>query len=187
MVEDDSVFGDMFLRGELLLPDEDICADMFELTQELTEANGIPAYEISNHARLGFECQHNVGYWRYYDYVGIGPGAHGRLAVGDKKFALVQEMNPQKWLRSIISNKHILEAESELSEIEQAKEAVLVGLRMSDGIICDNLPLLLEEIVEEKAFKQLLKMEYISYKDGVLSTTKAGRARLNSLLLYIVK
>lgn len=187
VVENESVYGTMYLRGELLLPDDNVCTDMFELTQELTEKNGIPAYEISNHAQPGFESIHNIGYWLYHDYIGIGPGAHSRIKLNQKKYAAVQESNPQKWLRSILENQYVFEESAELSLEEQSKEAILVGLRMVQGIKCHSLPLPLDQIVDWQALQRLINEDYLIYKEDILSATYKGRECLNALTLYLIK
>lgn len=193
-VESESVFGTMYRQGELLLPDDEICAGMFERSQELTVAHGIPAYEISNHARPGYESVHNIGYWLYRDYMGIGPGAHGRLTVPaaeDReerkgKLALVQESNPQKWLRTILDQQEVLEEVVELSSEEQSKEALLVGLRMNQGILCSTLPLPLERAVKPEALGRLIEEAYLTLEDGVLKATARGRECLNALTAYLI-
>lgn len=188
-LESESVFGLMYRRGELLLPDEEVCAEMFELTQELTAAAGVPAYEISNHARPGFESVHNIGYWLYRDYLGIGPGAHGRLTVPDhpgRKLALVQESTPQKWLRTILDRQEVLEEVAELSREEQSKEALLVGLRMKQGISCSVLPLPLEEAVDPKALRRLIEEGYLIQEGDILAATARGRECLNALTTYLI-
>lgn len=187
VVEEESVFGDMYHRGELLLPDEDVCADLFDLTQELTTKAGRPAYEISNHAIANHECIHNIGYWMYYDYIGIGPGAHSRITFNNKKYALVQEAIPRKWLNSIIENNEILEEKSELFLEEQGREAILVGLRMTKGISCARLPLPLDQMVDPDALNHLVQEGYLEYNQDVLVATSEGRKRLNALLAYLLK
>lgn len=192
-VESESVYGTLYRQGELLLPDDEICTGMFELSQDLTAAHNIPAYEISNHAKPGYESIHNVGYWLYRDYIGVGPGAHGRLTIpagGDegrtRKLALVQESNPQKWLRTILDQQEVLEEVAELSREEQSKEALLVGLRMKEGIVCSDLPLPLAEAVKPEALRRLIEEEYLTLKNGVLAATAKGRECLNALTTYLI-
>jgi oxygen-independent coproporphyrinogen-3 oxidase len=186
VVEDDSVFGHMYSRGELLIPSDETCANMFDYLQETAAKAGLPAYEISNHARPGFECRHNVSYWKYTDYVGIGPGAHSRITINGQKYALAQEINPQKWLDAIIDDQHMLEEATALSSEDQSKEAILVGLRMTQGIVCEELPLPLEQIVQPLAFDRLIKEKYLNHKNGTLIATPKGRKRLNALIAYLI-
>lgn len=187
VVENNSVFGSMYHRGELLLPDEDVCADMFEFTQEATEQNGLPAYEISNHARPGFESIHNIGYWLYKDYIGIGPGAHSRLTLDGRKFAMVHETNPQKWLVSILNNHKVLQEKAELTPEEQVREALLVGLRMTNGVDTSKLALPLKDVIDPEALKYLEEERYISYDGSILCATATGRERLNALTAYLIR
>lgn len=191
-VESESVFGLMYRQGELLLPDDEISAGMFELAQTLMTAKGLPAYEISNHAKPGYESVHNISYWLYRDYVGIGPGAHGRITTQTPdgkelhKLALVQESNPQKWLRTILDNQEVLEEVVELSREEQSKEALLVGLRMNQGIRCSALPLPLENAVNQTALERLLEEGYVTLEDGILAATTKGQECLNALTTYLI-
>ncbi|GHS93800.1 coproporphyrinogen III oxidase [Alphaproteobacteria bacterium] len=187
VIEQGTLFGDMYAHGELLVLDENTCATMFEWTQEYTEKNGVPAYEVSNHAKPGFECQHNRSYWRYQEYVGVGPGAHSRFRTNEGKYAFVQEALPEKWLHSILENQHILEDKSELSEEDQAKEAVLVGLRMTEGLYCETLPVPLHKIIKLERLDHLKREGYVIYEGGRLRATPQGCKRLDALLAYLMK
>jgi oxygen-independent coproporphyrinogen-3 oxidase len=110
--------------------EDDSAAELFALTREMTSAAGLPAYEVSNHARLGEESRHNLTYWRYCDYIGIGPGAHGRR----KGFATTRHRKPENWLSAIDRNLHGIAEERELTTPEQAAEALLMGLRLAEGV-----------------------------------------------------
>src|SRR5205814_8395682 len=103
-IEAGTAFGNRAARGEILSADEDTAAALYEMTQERLAAAGLPAYEISNHARPGAECRHNLAYWRYQDYVGIGPGAHGRLTRNGTKVATRQYRLPEKWLVAAVTD-----------------------------------------------------------------------------------
>jgi oxygen-independent coproporphyrinogen-3 oxidase len=109
---------------------DDSAADLFALTRELTEAAGLPAYEVSNHARAGEESRHNLAYWRYRDYVGIGPGAHGRRGA----MATLRHKKPENWLEAVAERGHGLKEERALRLSEQASEALLMGLRLAEGV-----------------------------------------------------
>ena len=101
-IEPNTAFGDRHARGRLRdLPDETLSADLYEMTQDLCGAHGMPAYEISNHARDGEESRHNLIYWRYGDYIGIGPGAHGRLTLHDGRYATETHLAPTRWLADV--------------------------------------------------------------------------------------
>ncbi|MCJ1959854.1 radical SAM family heme chaperone HemW [Novosphingobium mangrovi (ex Hu et al. 2023)] len=129
-IEPGTKFETMVRKGDFTPLDEDACADMFALTRARTAAAGLPAYEISNHARPGEESRHNLTYWRYEDYCGIGPGAHGRRA----NAATVRHRKPENWLNAFASSDHGIVEERALAVPEQASEAMLMGLRLREGI-----------------------------------------------------
>src|SRR5262249_3880358 len=121
-------------RGEIALPDEDVTAELFEMTQDRLSRHGLPAYEISNHARHGAECRHNLVYWRYQDYVGIGPGAHGRLTRGGGKYATRQYRLPEKWLAAVEAAGIGLEETARIDPATAIEEMLMMGLRLVEGI-----------------------------------------------------
>lgn len=129
-IEPGTRFAAMAARGELAARDPDEAATLYELTQELTSAVGLPAYEISNHARPGEESRHNLAYWRYRPYLGIGPGAHGRRGGA----ATLRHRKPENWLAALARNGHGLSEESLLEPAQMATEALLMGLRLSEGV-----------------------------------------------------
>ncbi|WP_133365280.1 radical SAM family heme chaperone HemW [Qipengyuania sediminis] len=129
-IEPGTRFATEVRRGALTPLDDDAAADLFALTQERTAAAGLPAYEISNHARTGAESRHNLAYWRYQDYVGIGPGAHGRRA----RMAVMRHKKPENYLAAIGARGHGIAEERVLPPQEQATEALLMGLRLAEGI-----------------------------------------------------
>lgn len=129
-IEPGTRFETMVRKGDFTPLDEDACADMFALTRAMTSAAGLPAYEISNHARLGEESRHNLTYWRYQDYCGIGPGAHGRRS----GVATVRHRKPENWLGSLERARHGIAEERVLGAAEQASEAMLMGLRLREGV-----------------------------------------------------
>ncbi|MFN5822368.1 MAG: coproporphyrinogen III oxidase, partial [Novosphingobium sp.] len=120
-IEPGTRFETMVRKGDFTPLDDDTCADLFSLTREQTAAAGLPAYEISNHARLGEESRHNLTYWRYQDYVGIGPGAHGRRGGA----ATVRHKKPENWLSAVAANGHGIAESRVLGTREQAAEAML--------------------------------------------------------------
>lgn len=134
-IEPGTRFATMVRQHEFEPLDEDACADMFALTREMTAAAGLPAYEISNHARPGEESRHNLTYWRYQDYCGIGPGAHGRRG----GVATTRHRKPENWLDAIDRNGHGINETRELGRREQASEAMLMGLRLGEGVDLDAL------------------------------------------------
>jgi coproporphyrinogen III oxidase-like Fe-S oxidoreductase len=116
------------------VPEPDLAADLYDVTQRVTAARGLPAYEISNHARPGAESRHNLTYWRYGDYVGIGPGAHGRFVDGAMRVVTFTERVPEKWLAQVEEKGHGVSGGEVLSQAEEADEFLLMGLRLAEGI-----------------------------------------------------
>src|SRR5713226_7820658 len=133
-IEADTPFATLHAAGKLRIPDPDAARALYDATQEVTAARGLPAYEVSNHARPGAECRHNLIYWRYGEYAGVGPGAHGRLQVDRARIATATEKHPERWLLRVESRGHGLVVEETLSREEQADELLLMGLRLTEGI-----------------------------------------------------
>jgi len=133
-IEPDTIFERLRDAGKLRLPDEDLSLALFRATRELTEARGLPAYEVSNHARRGGESRHNLIYWRYGEYAGIGPGAHGRLVTAKGRCAQETERHPEMWLTQVETEGHGLVENAPLSREEQGDEFLLMGLRLREGI-----------------------------------------------------
>ena len=133
-IEPDTIFERLRDAGKLELPDEDLSLALFETTREVTEARGLPAYEVSNHARPGGESRHNLIYWRYGEYAGVGPGAHGRLVTPKGRLAQETERHPEMWLTQVESEGHGLVESVALSREEQGDEFLLMGLRLSEGV-----------------------------------------------------
>ena len=133
-IEEGTPFYALHKAGKLIVPDGDLSAELYEATQALTAAHGLPAYEVSNHARPGAESRHNLTYWRYGDYAGIGPGAHGRLSIGGVKVATATERMPERWLEMVETRGAGHSEIEELELEEQADELLLMGLRLTEGI-----------------------------------------------------
>ncbi|MCS7268616.1 MAG: radical SAM family heme chaperone HemW [Geminicoccaceae bacterium] len=177
--------------GLLAPPDEDAQAELFERTQELTAAAGLPAYEISNHARPGEECRHNLVYWRYGEYVGIGPGAHGRIVRSGRRFATRALRQPEAWLAAVERRGHGLEAEEELSPREQLVEALMMGLRLAEGVPVARLERLAgaawREALNVEALDRARAEGLLENREDRLVATAAGRERLDALLRAILR
>lgn len=138
-IEEGTAFYNLHKMGKLIVPDGEASADLYEATQEITAREGMPAYEVSNHARPGAESRHNLTYWRYGDYAGIGPGAHGRLSLGRTttgraKLATETERKPEEWLRLVETHGHGMTVQDTLNIGEQADELLLMGLRLKEGV-----------------------------------------------------
>ncbi len=186
-IEPNTAFGALARRGKLTgLPDEDLAADMYEVTQELCTNAGLPAYEISNHARPGQESRHNLIYWRYGDYAGIGPGAHGRLTLGGQKHATVAVTDPKLWLKITLEGEAPENPPAILSPIEQAEEYLMMGLRLHDGISLSRFYKLCCEQIELKGLERLEDQGLVTTRNDRLWATPKGRPILNAILREIL-
>ena len=177
-------------RGAFALPGEEEAARMFEQTQVRLEAAGLPAYEISNHAQPGAACRHNLIYWRYQDYVGVGPGAHGRFAEGDAKRATRRASGPENWLALVESQGHGTAESSVVTGQDRVEEALMMGLRLADGIdralfasVAGADPV---EALGEARLAPLVRAGFLDVQPGHLKATPAGRQRLNALLERLI-
>jgi putative oxygen-independent coproporphyrinogen III oxidase len=133
-IEADTPFAALHAAGKLAVPDDDTARALYDTTQDLCAARGLPAYEISNHARAGAECRHNLVYWRGHEYAGIGPGAHGRLDIDGVRHATATEKRPESWLMRVEASGHGLVTDEVLTRSERADEFLLMGLRLAEGI-----------------------------------------------------
>lgn len=133
-IEEGTPFFGLHQNGKIVLPDAEAAARLYEITQEVTEAAGMPAYEVSNHAKRGAESRHNLTYWRYGDYAGIGPGAHGRISRQGHKYATATERHPETWLAAVAAKGHGMVEQESLERDEQADEMLLMGLRLREGL-----------------------------------------------------
>ena len=173
-IEPGTRFAAMAAKGELAQPDPDFGALLYELTQEMTAAAGLPAYEISNHARPGEESRHNLAYWRYQTYCGIGPGAHGRRG----GWATQRHRKPENWLSAIDRSGNGIGAETKLDPRDQGMEALLMGMRLREGIDLERLG----GFVDERAAERLGNQGLVAREGDRLRATQAGMLVLNSLL-----
>jgi oxygen-independent coproporphyrinogen-3 oxidase len=133
-IEEDTPFFGLHAAGKLQTPDEATARTLYDVTHEICDSHGLPAYEISNHARPGAECRHNLVYWRGQEYAGIGPGAHGRLDFGGVRHAISNEKRPEAWLMRVEANGHGAVVDEPLNSEERADEFLLMGLRLAEGI-----------------------------------------------------
>jgi putative oxygen-independent coproporphyrinogen III oxidase len=133
-IEQDTPFFALHAAGKLITPDDDTARAFYDVTQDVCAAAGLPAYEISNHARPGAECRHNLVYWRAHEYAGIGPGAHGRLDIGGERRAIATEKRPESWLMRVEASGHGVVTDDVLTREERADEFLLMGLRLAEGI-----------------------------------------------------
>jgi oxygen-independent coproporphyrinogen-3 oxidase len=179
-IEPGTRFAALQAAGKLEPTDPDLAAELFEATAALTEAAGIPAYEISNHARPGQESRHNLTYWRYGDYAGVGPGAHGRR-LGTRT---VRHRKPENFLSGLARNGHGIVEEAPLSPIEAADEALVMGLRLAEGIDPDAIAARfgLARLLDEAAVARLIASGHLERSGATLCTTPPGRLLLDTIL-----
>lgn len=180
-IEPGTQFHTLYQRGELQIPDEELGSALYEATQDVLNTAGLPAYEISNHARPRQECRHNLTYWRYEDYAGIGPGAHGRITVGGEKLATRTHRAPEEWLELVQKQGHGLTTCEPVPLAEQRDEMLLTGLRLTEGIPVKKLQDYGIRLNEAKS-ASLQRHRLIELTDTVLRATPEGRLRLNALI-----
>ena len=180
-IEPGTQFHTLHQRGELVIPDEELASEMYTATGERLAAAGLQAYEVSNYARLGHECRHNLGYWRYEDYVGIGPGAHGRISVEGRKLATRTHRAPEEWLARVQASGHGGVEAAPVPPQDQRDEMLLMGLRLAEGIALDKLAAYGLQLDSART-APLLKHGLISLDNNRLTATPEGRLRLNALI-----
>ncbi len=185
-IEPGTKFAALAAKGELPTLDPDDAARLFELTRAETAAAGLPAYEISNHARPGAESRHNLAYWRYRDYLGVGPGAHGRRG----RAATVRHRKPENWLSGVARNGHGLASETPLAPSERATEALLMGLRLGEGVDLARIAALsglaVDRLVNDRAVAHLAGHGLIARDGDRLRVREAGMLLLDGILAEIV-
>jgi putative oxygen-independent coproporphyrinogen III oxidase len=181
-IEQDTPFATLHAAGKLVIPDDDHARALYDMTQEVTAAHGLPAYEISNHARPGAECRHNLVYWRYHEYAGIGPGAHGRLVIDNTRHATATEKRPEAWLMRVEANGHGVTADETLLRSEQADEFLLMGLRLAEGIDPQRYTALSGHTLDEGRIAMLGGEGLIETVDGRLRVTRAGFPILDAVV-----
>ncbi len=181
-IEDGTAFGDRYARGKLRdLPSDDSAADMYQLTQDICAAHGMPAYEVSNHARPGAESRHNQIYWRYGDYLGIGPGAHGRITLGGIRHATETYRAPGAWLEAATKGSGETLREP-LDPSEAAAEMLMMGLRLVEGVDVARYEGLAGKSINKERLDHLANMGMVAISDQRLRATDQGRAVLNAIL-----
>ena len=173
-IEPETIFERLWRAGKLAIPDEDLARALFDATQEIAEDAGLPAYEVSNHARPGAESRHNLVYWRYGEYAGVGPGAHGRLITPEGRRAQATEKHPEMWLTQVESEGHGLIENAPLSAEEQGDEFLLMGLRLREGVDRARFEALSGRALEQRQIDDLSA-------EGFIEEDAAGRIRVTHL------
>jgi putative oxygen-independent coproporphyrinogen III oxidase len=189
-IEPGTNFEALHRRGEIVLPEEDLAATLYDVTAEEAARFGLLPYEISNYAKPGAESRHNLRYWRYGDYAGIGPGAHGRLTLDGRLFATRRHRAPEPWADRVERTGHGTMEEQELSPEEIAREMLLMGLRLLEGVseadFLSRTGRPLVDAIDQEAFRRASQEGYVTWYDGRLTATADGRRRLDALLPYLV-
>ena len=185
-IEKGTPFFAAYKRGEFALPNEDDAAALFEMTQARLGAAGLAAYEISNHARPGEESRHNLIYWRSDDYIGVGPGAHGRLTLGGQTFATLRKHKPEDWLAQLGKDGLGVMEDAMVNPTERLSEMLMMGLRLTEPIprarflrIAGNQP---EAALDQRRLQRLIDGGFLTLDANGLSSTAEGRQRLNAVL-----
>ncbi|HSZ10793.1 MAG TPA: radical SAM family heme chaperone HemW, partial [Rhizomicrobium sp.] len=181
-IEPATPFATLARTGALVIPDDDSAAALYEITQELTARANRPAYEISNHASQGAESRHNLLYWRYGDYAGVGPGAHGRLQIDDKRFATSAERLPERWLQRVNADGHGLSEMTEISSQDAAREHLLMNLRLAEGIDLEAYRTRWGIDLDEARIASLAEHMFVERSGNRLFATPKGALVLNSVI-----
>lgn len=177
-------------RGEFQIPAEGPASALYEATQELCESHGLPAYEISNHAKPGSECRHNLVYWTGGDYVGIGPGAHGRLTIKDTVYATEQMPGPANWLEAVVTSGHGTRKFEALDATARLEEILMMGLRLRNGLTRDAFQSAtaheFEDVLEPRRLRRLIDANFLALDARGLRATDDGLVRLNAVLAALL-
>jgi oxygen-independent coproporphyrinogen-3 oxidase len=182
-IENGTRFGELYNKGKLTgLPNDDLAADMYQATEEICKSAGLYNYEISNYARKGAESKHNLIYWRYGDYIGIGPGSHGRITVNGVKQATAAPLLPEKWLTCVQSNGYSFETTDTISHNEQAEEYLMMSLRLAEGTDLERFHNLSGRYLCSYKIKALTDAGLITHENNMLTVNPPGRMVLNAIL-----
>ncbi len=172
--------------GTLMLPDEEVSSMLFQITQDICEQKGLLSYEISNHARPGQECIHNLTYWTGGDYIGVGPGAHGRITIGNETYETEQAPGPETWFAAVRKKGHATRKYKKINLNARIDEILLMGLRLTNGISREHFikrtGVEFEDALNPKRLRPLLVEDYLVLDEKGLRATKKGLLRLNSVL-----
>lgn len=181
-IEPGTWYARLHAAGKLVVPDDDTARDLFDVTQEVCARHGLPAYEVSNHARPGAESRHNQLYWRYGEYAGVGPGAHGRLVTNEGRMALSTERNPEKWLELVEQDGNAIIERECLAPDMQADEFLLMGLRLVEGIDPARYAAFAGRPLSARKLADLSELGLIEMANGRLRATPTGVPVLNAVI-----
>ncbi|HQU04814.1 MAG: coproporphyrinogen III oxidase [Acidocella sp. 20-57-95] len=190
-IEQGTKFATLYARGEFALPDDEVSAALYDATAEAAAKFGLRQYEISNYAKPGGESRHNLAYWRYLDYAGIGPGAHGRITLGGQLYATSRHRGPEAWADLVEAKGSGATVEDVVSQADQAREALLMGLRLAEGVsraaFVARTGVALVDALEPDILQQALDEGYLTLNAHSLTATLEGRKRLDALLPVLVR
>jgi putative oxygen-independent coproporphyrinogen III oxidase len=181
-IEPETPYALLHKKGSLQIPDEDLAAGLYETTQELTDGAGLPAYEISNHARAGQESRHNLIYWRYGDYVGVGPGAHGRTNLGGQRTATAAIKLPERWRDMVSKNGHGFSDMTPVSKNEASREHLLMNLRLAEGLDLAAYEQRWGSKPDAGKIAALTEQGFLALHNNTLTATPNGRLLLNRVI-----
>lgn len=189
-IEPGTAFYTSYNRGDFSLPSDDEQHIFYDETYNILEQKGLNAYEVSNFSKPGQESRHNMIYWNYDDYIGIGPGAHGRLQLNQQKYATYQKRHPQGWLEEVIKNGHATKANVIIDPKERAKEMLMMGLRVKEGIhklsFQEKCQISIDDFLPEQKLIWLQEEGYLVNNTEKLYLTFEGRMRINQILSYLI-
>jgi len=185
-IEPQTPYALLHKNGQLQIPDDDLAAGLYEATQELTEAAGLPAYEISNHARPGQESRHNLIYWRYGDYAGVGPGAHGRLSLNGARTATAAIKLPERWHDTVGKRGHGFAELTPVTPEEAAREHLLMNLRLAEGLDLAAYEKRWGTRPDAAKIAALAEQGFLTQDGNTLRATQAGRLLLNRVIEEIL-
>jgi oxygen-independent coproporphyrinogen-3 oxidase len=185
-IEPGTAYATLARQGRLHLPDEDSAAELYEQTQEITNMAGLPAYEVSNHARPGAESRHNLTYWRYGDYAGVGPGAHGRLTISERRLATHAERMPERWL-SFVEEKGSSLTLTEIPPLEAAQENLLMHVRLTEGVNLSAYRARWGRAPSPHRIAKLRELGLVTVEGDNLAATPRGRLVLNSIIAQLAE
>jgi len=185
-IEPGTAYASLARQGKLQLPNDDMAAEFYEQTQEICEAAGLRAYEISNHARPGAESRHNLIYWKYGDYAGVGPGAHGRLTVSEQRLATQAERLPERWLAAAEKNGSSL-AVNEIGSADAAREHLLMHVRLTEGLRLSDYETRWGRMLPADRITRLKELGLIKLEHDRLAATPRGKLVLNTIIRQLTE
>ena len=189
-IEPGTAYEAAYRRGEIVLPDDDTAAELYETTTEVAAEFGLAPYEVSNYAAPGAESRHNLAYWRYQDYAGIGPGAHGRITLNGDLQATRRHRAPEPWAERVESHGHGTTHEDPVPQTDRAREMLLMGLRLTEGVdaarFAARTGVTLDDAIDPEILRRAIEEGYVTRTDRCLAATAEGRMRLDALLPALV-